>query len=338
MRCRNCGWDNPGVLTKCEKCNAPLEGGTDNPPKRSFAELPRVGYTFANRYKIVQEMNRGWFSGVWLAKDLLTETEVVLKAYDCARWMDDTNLKQFTQKILSLYYLDHINLLRLCDVNDFQGILYIVMSYYPKGSIVKHIGKMSEEDIWKVLHDLASVLAILHDRDTVHQDIKSDNILVDNEGNYVIAGGFSVRARMFYWGEYPLRKGTETDITTAYMGPELFSPYSRPIKANDIWALGATLFELIEGVTPFGEYGGRVQKSGAKIPEMKASISNKLKLTIYRMLDKNPENRPTAGQLLAGELPPPYVKHQSKRKMMWILALLLFEALVGVYVWRLIFC
>ena len=57
-------------------------------------------------------------------------------------------------------------------------------------------------------------------------------------------------------------------------------------------------FELLEGVTPFGEIGGGMQKSGAEIPFINAQVSDALKFTIFKMLSKDTWDRPTASTLV----------------------------------------
>jgi uncharacterized membrane protein YhaH (DUF805 family) len=68
--------------------------------------------------------------------------------------------------------------------------------------------------------------------------------------------------------------------------------------ASDVWALGATMYELFVGDTPFGEHGGLIQKSGADIPNINSgNYSEDLKETVVRCLAAETWNRPTAKQL-----------------------------------------
>lgn len=251
-----------------------------------------------NRYHLEKLLGRGGFSEVWLVKDSITELELVLKVYAPGTGMDEDGLKTFSKELANVYNLNHQNLLKPQHVDSWQGMPYLVMSYCPQGSLVKRIGKIPENEIRKVIHDVASGLAYLHERDIIHQDIKPDNILVDDMGNYVITDfGISTRARS------TLRKSVAASSansggTIAYMGPERFSKQPAPTKASDIWSLGATLFELLEGDAPFGNLGGGLQKGGAEIPEITADVSDTLKNVIYSMLAKDTWDRPTAAQVV----------------------------------------
>ncbi|MEE0950870.1 MAG: protein kinase [Paludibacteraceae bacterium] len=252
---------------------------------------------FANRYQLIKLLGRGGFSEVWLAKDNWTHLQIAIKVYAPGQGMDQDGLQDFCGELASVYDLNHSNLLKPQHVDTWQNMPYLIMAYCPAGSCVKRIGKMTEPELWKLIHDVAAGLAYLHEKDVIHQDIKPDNILIDTEGNYLITDfGISTRARS------TLRKsvigGNTSGGTTAYMGPERFSRQPAPTKASDIWSFGAMAFELLEGVTPFGEIGGGMQKGGAEIPFINAPVSDALKFTIFKMLSKETWDRPTAATLV----------------------------------------
>ncbi len=252
---------------------------------------------FANRYQLIKLLGRGGFSEVWLAKDNWTHLQIAIKVYAPGQGMDQDGLQDFCGELASVYDLNHSNLLKPQHVDTWQNMPYLIMAYCPSGSCVKRVGKMTEAELWKLIHDVSAGLAYLHEKDVIHQDIKPDNILVDTEGNYLITDfGISTRARS------TLRKsvigGNASGGTTAYMGPERFSRQPAPTKASDIWSFGAMAFELLEGVTPFGEIGGGMQKGGAEIPFINANVSDALKFTIFKMLSKETWDRPTAATLI----------------------------------------
>lgn len=252
---------------------------------------------FANRYQLIKLLGRGGFSEVWLAKDNWTHLQIAIKVYAPGQGMDQDGLQDFCGELASVYDLNHTNLLKPQHVDTWENMPYLIMAYCPSGSCVKRVGKMTEAELWKLIHDVSAGLAYLHEKDVIHQDIKPDNILVDTEGNYLITDfGISTRARS------TLRKsvigGNTSGGTTAYMGPERFSRQPAPTKASDIWSFGAMAFELLEGVTPFGEIGGGMQKGGAEIPFINAPVSDALKYTIFKMLSKETWDRPTATTLI----------------------------------------
>lgn len=256
---------------------------------------------FASRYMLVSRLGAGGFSEVWLANDMKTGLEVALKIYAPRGGMDDDGVKVFSSEYSGVFNLNHSNLLRpsYYDVED--NCPYLVMPYISNGSAKKYIGSMPEAEVWKFVRDVANGLAYMHSLEPpmIHQDIKPDNVLIDSHGVYQITDfGISVKARS------TLRKSamaagmkSGSGGTTAYMGPERFSKDPMPIKASDVWSLGATVFELMEGDAPFGDMGGLIQKSGAEIPNFKGEYSKELKDLVTACLATETWDRPFASQL-----------------------------------------
>ena len=195
------------------------------------------------------------------------------------------------------------------------------MSYCQQGSATSRIGKMSEDEIWKFAHDVASGLAYLHDKKAiVHQDIKPGNILIDDDGKYMITD-FDISTRQRHTVRMTARQVQEMQDfnygsgTPDYMGPERwpdaetgYKPSARPIASSDIWSLGATLFELMTGEMPFGETGGAYQRNlykklsprkrkGNAVPEIPGRYSKELKKLVRMCLAKDAWDRPNAKQI-----------------------------------------
>lgn len=252
--------------------------------------------TFADRYQFQRLLGRGGFSEVWLAVDKMTNLEIAVKVYAPGQGMDTDGMKDFCKELSQVYNLNHTNLLKPQHVDNWEGMPYLVMTYCPKGSCHRQIGTMTEDQIWKMLHDVASGLAYLHEQGIIHQDIKPDNILIDPMGNYVITDfGISVQSRSTLRKSMNIASGSGT---TAYMGPERFSSDPTPLKASDIWSLGATAYELLTGNAPFGEIGGGMQKGGADLPTIKQDISPELRMALSKMLALETWDRPSAEQLV----------------------------------------
>lgn len=130
---------------------------------------------------------------------------------------------------------------------------------------------------------------------SVHQDIKPDNILINDKGMFLVTDfGISTKIRT------TLRKSLgmkSTAGTVAYMAPERFSNNPMPIKASDIWSLGSTVFELMTGDVPFGDMGGGLQKKGADIPDIHGDYSPALISLVKRCLSEASWDRPMAATI-----------------------------------------
>ena len=253
---------------------------------------------FHDRYFLERLLGRGNFSEVWLAKDTKTDIPVALKIYAPATGLDDQGLNVFAREFSLVVNANHKNLLKPLYYDSFDRKPYLVLPFCKKGSILKNVGKFTEDQAWHLLRDVASGLAWLHSMTppVIHQDIKPDNVMVADNGDFMITDfGVSTHLRS------TLRKSMSSAFssagTIAYMAPERFGKDNTPIMANDIYSLGATTFEMLTGDTPFGDDGGLVQKKGAEIPDLKGDFSEQLKKVIAKCLKTNPWERPTAEQL-----------------------------------------
>jgi serine/threonine protein kinase len=167
---------------------------------------------------------------------------------------------------------------------------YLILPFCENGSSVKLTGKIDERIAWVFLRDVASGLAYLHSQSppVIHQDIKPDNVLMDSSDSFVITDfGISAKVRN------TLQSAESKAGTMTYMAPERFGADYQPIKASDVWALGASLYELMTGKPPFGDNGGLAQKGGAEII-LSGKWSPKLKEMAFKCLQHKTWDRPTA--------------------------------------------
>lgn len=249
---------------------------------------------FNNRYRLIEVKGSGSFGEVWLAHDERVDIDVAIKIYIA---LDYRGMQEFISEYKNAYKLNHPNLLH-AEHFDMEGRRpYLVMPYCP-GKSTNLIGTTNERDIWLFIHDVAKGLSYLHSQDIIHHDIKPDNILRNDSGVYVITDfGISVKMRS------TLRRNSNNEAKNSiggalpYMGPEAFSDDPTAVKATDIWAFGATLFEIIAGELPFFGQGGVLLLNGAAIPRINKDVSDQLKHLVYSCLQKDTWDRPTAEQI-----------------------------------------
>lgn len=252
---------------------------------------------FHGRYRLVEMKGRGSFGEVWLAHDeQLSDLEVAIKVYIA---LDDHGIDEFKREYTTTFGLSHPNLLHAHHFDQCDNRPYLVMPYCPTSAMTL-IGNTDETTLWHFLHDVADGLAYLHGKDILHHDIKPDNVLCDTEGNFLITDfGISTKMRS------TLRRNSthQTNAATAvggsipYMAPEMFNANAQAVKASDVWALGATLFEMATGELPFFGQGGVMQKNGAEVPEVHGPFSDLFKQTVSQCMAKETWERPTARQL-----------------------------------------
>ena len=233
---------------------------------------------FYNRYRLLRKLGRGSFGEVWAAHDEVTDVEVAVKIYAA---LDNSGIEDFRSVYRNLSTLIHTNILRPDYYDVYEDRPFLVMPLC-RGSVQEQVGDMSEQELWRFIRDVSSGLAYLHSHDVIHNDIKPANILINTYGDYVVSDP-SIE---------------EATATVAYCAPELFMMENLSMSnAIDIWALGATLYELMTGEKLFSGQGGVAQLNGAALPELPDIYSRELREIVLSCLARESENRVSAERL-----------------------------------------
>lgn len=249
------------------------------------------GQIFHNRYILVKALGQGASADVWMAKDTRANNLLVaLKIFSQHSEMDSYGLQNFEREFTTVYNMKHSNLLPPTGYDICEGRPYLVMQYCENGSCNGMAGRMEENDIIKFLHDVAAGLEYLHDHNIIHQDIKPDNILVDDNCNFMVTDfGISVNSDDGIFNSNGKSSGTR-----AYMGPERFMGITN--NASDIWSLGATAVELMTGNPPYGDHGGLLQTEGEPLPQL-PKLQPEVNDIIMGCLAQDPSKRIKANEI-----------------------------------------
>lgn len=299
-------------------------------------EIFEKGIPFDGHYKLLDLLSTaGGSADVWLAIDLNTvdetrdeskATKVVIKIYRPKNMIDIEGESQFRKEFKKVFACHHENIIQPTYFSIFEESPYLVLPYCPSGSSELLIGQLTfRNDIWKYIFEVSSGLAYLHEHSPqiIHQDIKPANVLIDDNGNYAITD-FGISAEM---GGADIESEDETGGTFAYMAPERFVEGTPPMPESDIWALGATLYELVTGDAPYGNNGGSRQTKGKNIPPIKQDIPDTIKELIYSCLAFDPQDRPTARQIVDTVLRKRYAR---SRKTIAIVVASILAVAVGI--------
>ncbi len=186
----------------------------------------------------------------------------------------------------------------------------IVMEYVPGPTletlIFRH-RRLPEGFALKVLGQIASAVAHLHERGIVHRDLKACNIKVTADGTAKLLDFGIAKAA------YTPRLTREGYVigTTYSMAPEQF--HNQVSAASDCWALGVLLYEMLTGYRPFDgttetEIRIKIERGDYMSPDLLLpDLSRQSKRIIRRLLHPNPEKRLTAAEVLA------LLKHPQQR-------------------------
>jgi len=176
----------------------------------------------------------------------------------------------------------------------------------PSSAMIEGTGIFEERDILRIFCDVCEALAKLHHNKPaiIHRDLKVENILISEEGHYVLCdfGSTTIKnvnplnttASSITEVEEEIKKYT----TLAYRSPEMVDLYSGKsiTTKSDIWALGCLLYKLSFFSTPFGESILAIQNGSFTIPD-DSRYSRGLHALIRYMLEVDPDTRPDIFQV-----------------------------------------
>lgn len=199
----------------------------------------------------------------------------------------------------ALQQLNSLDIIFLYDFEITQEEIYLFLEYCPGGTIgqlVNSHGTLTGKNLLGVMKNLLVALNEIHNQRFAHLDIKPANILIDRYGRPKYAD-FGI-SRLF---PEQFQKSKYFVGTLPYLSPEILlgNPHD-PFKA-DIYALGITFFYLVYGMLPWNSQRtislkDEIIKVGIQIPQ---DCPQPIKILIINMTAIDPENRPTAQDILA---------------------------------------
>jgi len=249
------------------------------------------------KYKLLKHLGRGGMGSVWLAM-APDKSKVAVKVLHSSFAGDRSLLTRFFREAQSAVSLEHKNIVHGVEVGESDGNYYFAMEYVEGASVQSMLdreGSIAPQRAAEIILEVAAALAYAHERNTIHRDIKPDNIMVTRGGHAKLADlGL---ARVTQEGLTQLT-GTGTSMgTPMYMAPEQCSDAKRADARSDIYSLGATWYHMVVGRPPFTGSSALelMQKHTNEALQWPTSARTTLRkgviLTIQRMMAKRPEAR-----------------------------------------------
>src|SRR5215472_7166279 len=184
--------------------------------------LPKIGETFAGRYEIQASLGSGGMSTVYKARDQLAGDTVAIKVLDPRLARDSRMIEQFKKELLGARKLSHKNVVRIHDIGEHAGVLFISMELVDGESlseIAARKGNFNEGDFLPIFRQFCDALGYIHSQHLVHRDIKAANVMMDRAGCL----------KLMDFGIARDSSGDQTQVlmgTPSHMAPELFKGQS----------------------------------------------------------------------------------------------------------------
>jgi tetratricopeptide (TPR) repeat protein len=245
-------------------------------------------------YALLKELHADRSSTVYLAYRPDLERHFALKLIPP---MDEDRKKRFLRSLKAVSALRNPHLIAVHDVGTSHAASlpghYLAMDYAPGGSLADSKSPVRREV--ELFQQAADAVTLLHKKNIIHGRIGPDAVLVDGQGRGVLAG----------FGAPP---GPEPDDSAPpfFASPEFARGEPEPTPASDVYSLGATLYFLLTGNTPFAdartraEYVSLVSVTRPAPPShCNREISKDFELLVLRSMEAAPEKRiARAGEFL----------------------------------------
>jgi len=257
FRCSLCGKvvNAPDGTTagygKCPHCGAMVD----------LAKAERVGLQpgdIVGGCRVEALTGRGGMAAVYRATQLSLDRPVALKvlAHHLAR--RGSFVERFDREATALAQLSHANIVNILDKGAEGGVYFFVMEFVEGESLRARLrarGKLPLAEAVALFDQVAAGLEYAHSHDVLHRDIKPENILITPGGEAKLADfGIARIAGDDTAAQHRLTAAQTRMGTAHYMAPEQMRDAATVDHRADIYALGVTLYEMLTGELPIGQF------------------------------------------------------------------------------------
>jgi serine/threonine protein kinase len=305
--CARCGARvGPGAYF-CPRCgtsipvapaDAPTVATAPPPPHDAgrAALLDALRQAALGEYEILAELGRGGMATVYLAHDVALDRKVAIKVLAPALLqMGEGMVERFKREARTAAALSHPHIIPIYAVKESERVLYFVMKYVqgrPLDSVLRDVGALPITMVQAIIAQVGDALGYAHRHGVIHRDIKSANIMLDEEG-WAVVTDFGIAKVVQAEG---LTVTGVTVGTPTYMSPEQCE--TREVTgASDQYSLGIVAYEMLTGRLPFQADStmavmyAHFNERPRPVTELRPDCPANLAAAVMRMLAKDPAGR-----------------------------------------------
>lgn len=250
------------------------EGGDDKPG----APFQLKAGDAVGNFDILEALPEGGMGAVFKARDRRLSRVVALKMIRSGAYIAADDLQRLVGEAKTMAGLVHENIVRVYGLGDLAGRPFIVMEWIDGGRLLPPPREEARDfrRVAELVRKVAQAVHFAHEHGILHRDLKSANILIDQNGQPKVTD-FGIAQRLDIGAaqatetpqHYPRCQGTDATAirtvtfvpyaehcegiagTAPYMAPEQTTPRQPLTTRTDVYGLGAVLYELLTGRAPF---------------------------------------------------------------------------------------
>ena len=272
-------------------------------------ELSVNSFLQGGKYRIVRYISSGGFGCTYEAEHVLLGKRVAIKEFfvkdfcnrdehtcqvtvgtESKKGLVEKLRKKFIDEARALSGLHHLGIVSVSDVFEENGTAYYVMDYINGCSLsdlVRREGPLSESRALGYIRQVCAALSYVHAHGRLHLDIKPGNIMIDQDGNAILIDFGASKQYDECDGE---NTSTLLGHTPGYAPLEqLGNDVVKFLPATDVYAVGATLYHLLTGVTPLS---ATRLASGESLPPLPDQVSATTRKAVKSAMCLNKMQRP----------------------------------------------
>ncbi|KAK4312033.1 hypothetical protein Pmani_016499 [Petrolisthes manimaculis] len=254
-------------------------------------------------YEKIRTVGKGAFGSAVLYRRREDDTLVIIKEINMLE-LSGAERQMSLNEINVLAMLDHPNIVSYMDSFERDTVLCIEMEYADGGSLAQYltqrVKRIDEREILMIFHQITSAITYMHQHHILHRDLKTANIFLTKEG-MVKVGDFGISKMMNTQSAH-----AHTVLGTPYyISPEMCEGKVYDEK-SDIWALGCILYEMacLQKTFEGSNLPALVNKiMKGQFAPIKGNYSPGFKQLVRDLLQRDPEFRPTAAEVVRERLP-----------------------------------
>jgi serine/threonine protein kinase len=258
------------------------------------------GDVIDGRYRVMEVIGEGGMGTVYLAEHELIKRRVALKILRPDFAHDSKVVKRFMNEARAAGTLGHPNIVESTDMGFIDKVVPYIVFEYLEGALltdeIARVGVLPVRRAVSITQQIASALGAAHAAGIVHRDLKSDNVFLTDRGgqfDHVKVLDFGI-SKFLEAGDDRTRRGMVMG-TPEFMSPEQITDPDSVDVRSDVYALGATLYEMLAGRRPFTNEDPRtllhrIVHTDAP-PIERADLPRGLHDLLFRMLAKDPDER-----------------------------------------------